>query len=77
MVTDLSVDVIRNYTDDDEPGRHETDAIGCFSHVRQSLKKLLDFGDLEIARRCMSFSSDNEAVYSGEKSGLAVRGKDN
>ena len=73
VVTNLSVDVIRNYTDDDEPGRHETDAIGCFNHIKQSLKKVLDLEDEEVGRRCMSFSSDNEAVYSGEKSGLAVR----
>ena len=75
VISNLSVDVIRNYGDDDEPGRHETDAVGCFAHIRRSLKDILGFKDDEVASRCMSFSSDNEAVYSGDKAGLAVRWK--
>ena len=33
VISNLSVDVIRHHEDADEPGRHETDAIGCFAHI--------------------------------------------
>ena len=75
VISNLSLDVIRHHEDADEPGRHETDAIGCFAHIRRSLEKVLALNTDTIASRCMPFSSDNEAVYSGEKTGLAVRWK--
>ena len=41
VISNLSVDVIRHHEHADEPGRHETDAIGCFAHIRRSLEKVL------------------------------------
>ena len=80
VVTNLSVDVIRNRAseaDTVEGVTHESDAVGCLEHISDTLTSIL--GGLSpklISTMCFSMSSDKEAVYSGLQAGVAARWRD-
>ena len=79
VVTNLSVDVIRNRaseTDTAEGVTHESDAIGCLEHISDALASVLGLSPQLISTMCFSMGSDKEAVYSGLQSGVAARWRD-
>ncbi|XP_043192867.1 uncharacterized protein LOC122365592 isoform X3 [Amphibalanus amphitrite] len=76
-VTNLSVDVIRNRASEADAAEgvtHESDAVGCLEHICDVLtKSVLDLSPRSVGTMCFSMSSDKEAVYAGQQSGVAVR----